>query len=84
MINKGASLDEEDDDRFSKYLSDDGKIVAVTYGSKNYVDGKFDGTYTPYKTFLLNYNNFAVKVEYEDVEYTISEYGFLTVMHEQE
>ena len=48
----------------------------MTYGSK-----KSDGSYENYKTFLLNYNNFAVSVRYDDVTYTIPAYGYVVVMH---
>jgi hypothetical protein len=69
-------LEEEEEDEASRYLSDDGRIVSVTYGDKN-----ADGSYTAYKTFILNYNNFSVNVEYGDVTYTIPAYGYVVVMH---
>ena len=70
-------LEEEEDDKadeeeiVDKFFIDNGYIVAVTYGED-------DGT--PYKTFILNYNNFAVTVKYtingEERVYTVpgSEY----------
>ena len=67
-------VDEEDADETSRYLSDDGRIVSVTYGDKN-----ADGSYSAYKTFVLNYNNFSVSVEYDGVTYTIPEYGYVIV-----
>ncbi len=75
------SGDEGDgDEEASRYVSDDGRIVSVTYGQKT------GGGYAPYKTFILNYNNFAVQVAYEvapgqTVVYTISAYGYVTVPH---
>ena len=69
-------LEEEEEDEASRYLSDDGRIVSVTYGDKN-----ADGSYTAYKTFILNYNNFSVNVEYGEVTYTIPAYGYVVVMH---
>jgi polyribonucleotide nucleotidyltransferase len=69
-----GSTDEEEE--ASRYLSDDGRIVSVTYGDKN-----ADGSYSAYKTFILNYNNFSVNVEYGDVTYTIPAYGYVVVMH---
>ena len=67
--------DEELDDETSRYLSDDGRIVSVTYGDKN-----ADGSYSAYKTFILNYNNFSVSVDYVDgVTYTIPAYGYVVV-----
>ena len=73
---KGPGMGEDDDDEASRYLSDDGRIVSVTYGTKN-----ADGSYTAYKTFILNYNNFSVNVEYNEVTYTIPAYGYVVVMH---
>lgn len=71
-----ASGDTEEEDEASRYLSDDGRIVSVTYGDKN-----ADGSYSAYKTFILNYNNFSVSVEYDEVTYTIPAYGYVVVMH---
>lgn len=90
LIKTGGSMAniEEDDDEVSRYISNDGRIVSVTYGEKN-----ADGTYTAYKTFILNYNNFSVNVDYgpelateEETEaakvtYTIPAYGYVVVMH---
>ena len=73
---KGPGSGEDDDDEASRYLSDDGRIVSVTYGTKN-----ADGSYSAYKTFILNYNNFSVNVKYGDVTYTIPAYGYVVVMH---
>ena len=47
-------------------------IIAVTYGTLEGV---------AYKTMLLNYNNYAVNVTYENVHYTIPAYGFVTIMN---
>ncbi len=56
----GEDEDEEDEEKeeevVDKFYVDNGFIVAVTYGEE-------DGT--AYKTFILNYNNFAVTVTYE-------------------
>jgi hypothetical protein len=73
---KGLGSGDDDGDEASRYLSDDGRIVSVTYGTKN-----ADGSYSAYKTFILNYNNFSVNVEYGDVTYTIPAYGYVVVMH---
>ncbi len=72
----GDNKNDDDEDTFSRYLSDDGRIVSVTYGQK-----QADGTYAKYKTFVLNYNSFSVNVEYENVTYTIPAYGYVVVMH---
>ena len=82
LIGTGSStkVDEETEEEASRYLSDDGRIVSVTYGTKN-----ADGSYTAYKTFILNYNNFSVNVDYgpenAEVTYTIPAYGYVVVMH---
>ncbi len=62
----------------SKYYTDDGRIVAVTYGSKDTTEST--AKYAAYKTFLLNYNNFSVSVEYDGETYTIPEYGYIVIM----
>jgi hypothetical protein len=73
----GGILDADDEEEeASRYLSDDGRIVSVTYGDKN-----ANGSYSAYKTFILNYNNFSVSVVYEGVTYTIPAYGYVIVMH---
>ncbi len=66
--------EEELDAETSRYVSNDGRIVSVTYGDKN-----ADGSYSAYKTFVLNYNNFSVSVEYDGVTYTIPAYGYVIV-----
>ena len=56
-----------DDEEASKYIV--GNIVVVTYGDD-------DGAY---KYFILNYNDFSVKVEFNGVEYTIPGYDFVAL-----
>ena len=63
----------------SIYVNDNGNIVSVTYGGKNGDDQ------AAYKTFILNYNNFAVTVKYE-VDgvtriYTIPANDYVVVVH---
>ena len=58
-------IDEED---VSKYIVEN--IVVVTYGDEK----------GAYKHVILNYNDFAVKVEFDGVEYTISGYDFVALM----
>lgn len=81
-------VEKEDEDTVdNKYLSDDGQIVAVTYGYDKDGDGKYEAT----KTFILNYNKFAVRVNYpqtngdateESVLYTIPAYGYVVVEYD--
>ncbi len=74
FVAKTTDKKDEVDEEESRYVSDDGRIVSVTYGQKQQ-----GGGYTPYKTFILNYNNFSVSVVYEGVTYTIPAYGYVTV-----
>ena len=79
IIRTGATFDQldEEDEETNRYLSDDGRIVSVTYGTPN-----ANGTYAAYKTFILNYNNFSVNVEYDEITYTIPAYGYVVVNHQ--
>ena len=74
MLGGSSSISKEEEESISKYISDDGRIVAVTYGAAN-----GDGTYADYRTFVLNYNNFSVSVVYEDITYTIPAYGYVVI-----
>ena len=71
FVVKDVTEDDEDDDEESRYVSDDGRIVAVTYGEVG----------APYKTFLLNYNYFDVIVEYEGTTYEIDAYGYAMIQY---
>ena len=57
----------------SRYVVDDGTIVAVTYGELG----------EDYRTFILNYNYFAIQVEYEGKTYEIDRYGFVSIDHSE-
>ena len=74
LIGSITSSEEDEIDDPSKYLSDDGRIVAVTYGSSNSAGG-----YDSYRTFVLNYNNFSVSVVYGGVQYTIPAFSYVVV-----
>ena len=52
------------------------KVVVVSYGD---VDDERVKTY--YKSFILNYNNFAVRTYYNGGEYTIPAYGYVVLYH---
>lgn len=52
------------------------KVVAVSYGD---VDAARNKTY--YKTFILNYNNYAIHTTYNGQEYTIPAYGYVVFYH---
>ena len=70
-----GSIGDKEEEETSRYVSNDGRIVAVTYGDR------VNGGYTKYKTFVLNYNNFSVNVVYDNVTYTIPAYGYVVVMN---
>jgi hypothetical protein len=69
----------EDKEEETIYTSNNGNIVAVTYGGKNGNDQE------AYKTFILNYNNYAVTVKYEvngeTRIYTIPANEYVVVIH---
>ncbi len=74
--------DEEDDSdgsetgsSYSKYHVDNNQIVVVTYGDRD----DATGNKTSYKTFILNYNTYAVVVEYDNVKYTIPSGGYVVL-----
>ena len=55
---------------YTKYTSDDGNIIAVTYG---------DGEDTPYRTFILNYNFFDITTKYNGKDYTVKAFSYAIV-----
>ena len=52
----------------SKYTT--ANVVAVTYG---------DSAAKPCKTIILNYNNYAIRIEFNGFVYTIPAYGFVEI-----
>lgn len=67
MSNKGNDTEEEVEVK-DKYETEN--IVAVTYGND-------DGS--AYKTVILNYNNYTVRVVYDGIEYTVPAYEFVVI-----
>ncbi len=76
LIGGSSSAVEDEDQDESKYLSDDGRIVAVTYGVLNDT-----ASYDDYRTFVLNYNNFSVSVTYDGINYTIPAFSYVVINH---
>lgn len=69
ISNRNNSDDDENEDvenETSKY--DTENVVCVVYGNE-------DGS--AYKTIILNYNNYAIKVEYDGVLYTVPAHYFV-------
>ena len=55
---------------YTKYTSDDGNIIAVTYG---------DSDNNPYRTFILNYNFFDITTVYNGTTYIVPAFGYVIV-----
>ena len=68
MNNREQAVEEEPEEEVSRYATDN--IVIVTYGKD---------MNTPYKSIILNYNNYAVNIEYDGKEYTIPAHEFVVV-----
>ena len=67
--------DEEEEEIVEVGSTNNNHVVAVTYGDRN------TDTYekTPYKTILLNYNSYAVRVTYEGKLYTVPSGGYVVI-----
>ncbi len=82
VINEDNNQDDNNDKTdstdytYTKYTEDGGNIVMVTYG-----DEVENSKYVPYKTFILNYNFFAVTVVVDNVTYTIPATGYVVFYH---
>ncbi|MBQ5661983.1 MAG: hypothetical protein IIV17_02960, partial [Clostridia bacterium] len=72
---KGDSEDEKIDEEVDKYFVDNKQIVVVTYGDRD--PDTFQKVAS--KAFILNYNNFAVRVDYAGSTYTIPSYGYVVL-----
>ena len=77
-LDEGKTEEEVEDSFFDRYHVDNNQIVAVTYGDRDF---NTYGVKTAYKTFILNYNTFAVFVEYNNVKYTIPSGGYVVIYH---
>ncbi len=72
---ENASVEEENEEQEdSFYHVDNRKIVAVTYGETDE-----NGNDVPTKTFILNYNTFAVRVNYHGIGYMIPSGGYIVI-----
>ncbi|MBQ9806330.1 MAG: hypothetical protein IJW49_07485 [Clostridia bacterium] len=69
--------DDNKDTTTDKFVVDNNQIVLVTYGDRD----ANTHVKNAYKSFILNYNNYAVVVEYEDVIYTIPRGGYVVLYH---
>ncbi len=62
---------DEGEEAFNRLHVVNNSVVAVTYGTD---------TEGAYKTFILNYNNYAVRVTYNGVVYTVQSRGYVMLM----
>jgi len=70
--------DTDKDDTKDKFVVDNNQIVLVTYGDRDAATHEKEA----YKSFILNYNNYAVVVEYEGVVYTIPRGGYVVLYND--
>ncbi len=68
--------DQDDDDKQSLMMTSN-QVVMVTYGDRD----PATHVKTAYKSFILNYNNFAVRVTLGDQCYTIPAGGYVVIYH---
>lgn len=64
---------ETETDENARYYVTNNNVVAVTYGDSE--------TKAEYKTFLLNYNSYAVRVTYNGLVYTVAAGGYVMITH---
>ena len=73
-VESGDSLVDEETVELNRYSVTNNNVVAVTYG-----DIDANGQKVAKKTFILNYNNYAVTVTYNKVVYTVAAGGYIIV-----
>ena len=72
---KNAIDDEETEEETTTNLVNNNHIVVVTYGDRN--SETFEKT--PYKSIILNYNSYAVRVTYNGTLYTVPSGGYVVI-----
>ena len=72
QLDNNEDVEEEPVEEESKYTTDN--VVAVTYG---------ESADKPCKTIILNYNNYAIRIEFNKLVYTIPAYGCVEIELEQ-
>lgn len=79
LSSTGSNDKEEETSTETKYTvtENSGSIVLVTYGDK--VTSGNGYTYKAYKSILMNYNNFAVRVTVNEIVYTLPAYGYAVI-----
>ena len=69
------SVEEEEEVEVEVETTNNNHVVAVTYGDRN--ADTFEKT--PYKTIILNYNSYAVRVTYNGTLYTVPSGGYVVI-----
>lgn len=82
--NNNNDKDDTDDNDFAieEKVYNNNRVVAVTYGDRYVKEGDVHYTKEAYKTFLLNYNSYSVRVVYEGITYTIPSGGYVVIEHQ--
>ena len=73
-VDSDETLEDDETVELNRYSVTNNKVVAVTYG-----DIDENGQKVAKKTFILNYNNYAVSVTYNKVVYTVAAGGYIIV-----
>ena len=71
------SPEEEEEEVVEVEPANNNRVVAVTYGDRN--ADTFEKT--PYKTIILNYNSYAVRVTYNGTLYTVPSGGYVVIRY---
>jgi hypothetical protein len=69
--------EEEEEEVVEVEPTNNNRVVAVTYGDRN--ANTFEKT--PYKTIILNYNSYAVRVTYNGTLYTVPSGGYVVITY---
>ena len=75
QVDYGESSDDETEEEEETGLVNNNHIVVVTYGDRN--TETFEKT--PYKSIILNYNSYAVRVTYNGTLYTVPSGGYVVI-----
>ena len=73
--NNPTAAEEEEEEVVEVEPTNNNRVVAVTYGDRN--ADTFEKT--PYKTVILNYNSYAVRVTYNGTLYTVPSGGYVVI-----
>ena len=77
ILGEVESSTEEEEEVVEVEPANNNRVVAVTYGDRN--TETFEKT--PYKTIILNYNSYAVRVTYNGTLYTVPSGGYVVIRY---